>query len=76
MRCVEENKMTREVRDKIEYNHQIEIEYLKATFDTKSKAKKLANLERELDEAKLKINEIESKWESARESNRQLEQKI
>jgi len=62
--------------------YQIEIEYLKATFETKIKAKsvlldkKLANLERELDEAKLKIIETESKWESSCESNRQLEQKI
>ena len=58
------------------------IDYLKATFETKSKTKsvlidkKLANLERELDEAKLKIIETESKWESSCESNRQLEQKI
>ena len=62
--------------------YQIEIDYLKATFETKSKDKsvlidkKLANLERELDEAKLKIIETESKWESSCESNRQLEQKI
>jgi myosin heavy subunit len=82
IRSEEENKMTREEREKIEYNHQIEIEYLKATFETKSKDKsvlidkKLANLERELDEAKLKIIETESKWESSCESNRQLEQKI
>jgi hypothetical protein len=82
IRSEEENKMTREEREKIEYNHQIEIEYLKATFETKIKAKsvlidkKLANLERELDEAKLKIIETESKWESSCESNRQLEQKI
>jgi len=74
--------MTREEREKIEYKYQIEIDYLKATFETKSKTKsvlidkKLANLERELDEAKLKIIETESKWESSSESNRQLEQKI
>ena len=82
IRSEEENKMTREEREKVEYNHQIEIEYLKATFEAKSKTKsvlidkKLANLERELDEAKLKIIETESKWESSCESNRQLEQKI
>ena len=81
IRSEEENKM-REEREKIEYNHQIEIEYLKATFETKSKAKSvlidenLARLERELDEAQLKIIETESKWESSCESNRQLEQKI
>jgi hypothetical protein len=56
-------KKPREEREKVEYNHQIEVDYLKATFETKSKAKsvlidkKLAILERELslDEAQLKI---------------------
>ncbi len=56
----------RKEREKIEYIHQ--IEYLKATFETESKAKSvlidknLASLERELDEAQLKIIETESKW--------------
>jgi uncharacterized membrane protein len=37
IRSEEENKMTREEREKVEYNHQIEIEYLKATFEAKVK---------------------------------------